>query len=202
MGIVYIATSPSGKSYIGQTIYNLQSRWRDHIYDANDPKKDHCKLLNRAIRKYGGGNFTINILCECDDCELDDKEMYYIMEYNTLKPTGYNLKIGGSSGKHLDETKQKISEKLKGIPKPLETLEKRSKTKKKGSGLPMYIIESRNKKTGQVNGYRVTCPNFKEKKFTSTQLSLAENLELAIKHLSNLKLTHMAPVQRLNGDGS
>lgn len=184
MGIIYIATSPSGKSYVGQTIYDLKSRWRDHIYDATDPKKDRCKLLNRAIRKYGGGNFIIKILCECEDYELDDKELYYILEYNTIKPSGYNLKFGGSFGKHLEETKQKISNKLKGIPKPLEVLEKRSKTKKNGSTLPMYIIE--NRKNGTVNGYRVTHPNFKEKRFISSKLSLAEKLELATKHLASL----------------
>lgn len=187
MGIIYIVTSPSGKSYVGQTRYDIKSRWRDHIYDATDPKKDHCKLLNRAIRKYGGDNFEFKILCECDDCELNYKEEEYIKMYNTLKPNGYNLKEGGSTSKHLEETKQKISEKLKGIPKPIEVLEKRSNTKKKGSGLPMYIIESRRK--GGVNGYRVTHPKFPEKCFTSPMVSLADNLKLAMEHLEKCNIT-------------
>lgn len=199
MGLIYIATSPSGKSYIGQTVYNVTSRWRDHIYDAMDPKKDHCKLLNRAIRKYGGENFALNVICECDDCELNDKETYYIRVHNTMKPTGYNLKYGGSIGRHLDETKVKISNKLKGIPKPVAVLEKRSITKKGNSNLPMYVIECRKK--GITIGYRVTHPKYSEKRFTSSDLSLTEKLEKAISHLTQLKINSMAPVQRLNGDG-
>ena len=41
-GEIYLIKSPSNKIYIGQTIYDHMTRWRDHIYDALDPKKDHC----------------------------------------------------------------------------------------------------------------------------------------------------------------
>lgn len=194
MGIIYKATSPSGKSYVGQTIYGLDNRWRDHVYDAFDPKKDHCKLLNRAIRKYGKDAFMLEILCEADSAKLNDLETHYIKLHNTVKPHGYNLTYGGGTNMHLEETKQKISNSLKGIPKPREVLEKRSKTKKQGSDLPMYLIERR--KNGIVIGYRVTYPNHPERCFIDKRLSLEDKLTLAKTYLNS-----MATVQRLNGSG-
>jgi len=35
-------------------------------------------------------------------------------KYNSMVPNGYNLRKGGNSGKHHEETKKKISESLKG----------------------------------------------------------------------------------------
>lgn len=197
MGIIYKATSPSGKSYVGQTRYGLRERWRDHIYDAVDPNKDHCKLLNRAIRKYGGHTFELEILMECDNDELNHYEELYINHCNSIKPYGYNLTYGGANT-HLEETKQKISETLKGRPKSYESLLKRSQTKKKGSDLPMYLIEHR--RNGVVKGYRVTHPGHSERKFADSRISLEENYNRAYAFLQSLN--PMVNVQRPDGDGS
>jgi hypothetical protein len=40
-------------------------------------------------------------------------EIKYIEQYNSLAPNGYNLRLGGNSGRHHIETKQKISDTLK-----------------------------------------------------------------------------------------
>lgn len=184
MGIIYIATSPSGKSYVGQTVNTIFERWREHIYDAYDVKKDHCKLLNRAIRKYNQNNFELQCVCECSNDELDKREQYYIQLYNTMKPNGYNLTSGGRTHRHLQETKDRVSQKLKGIPKSVDSLLKRSQTKKGGNGLPMYVIESR--RNGIVNGYRVTHPKFPEKRFIDKKLTMPEKLQLALQHLDSL----------------
>jgi hypothetical protein len=40
-------------------------------------------------------------------------EIKYIEQYNSLVPNGYNLRLGGNSGRHNAETKQKISDTLK-----------------------------------------------------------------------------------------
>jgi group I intron endonuclease len=40
-------------------------------------------------------------------------EINYIKQYNCLAPNGYNLRLGGNSGRHNIETKQKISDTLK-----------------------------------------------------------------------------------------
>ena len=44
---------------------------------------------------------------------LNKYEIQYIEKYNSMVPNGYNLKKGGNSGKHHEETKKKISESLK-----------------------------------------------------------------------------------------
>lgn len=196
MGIIYIATSPSGKSYVGQTKYSLHERWRDHGYDAMDPKKDHCTLLNRAIRKYGLHAFELSVICVCDDVNLNEMEEKFIQQYNTLKPNGYNLTTGGNSRNHLNETKLQISASLQGRPKSYESLLKRSKTKKCACDLPMYMIHA--KKNGVITGYRITHPGFPERKFADSKLDLSENKERAYAYLQELR----EKVQRLDGDGS
>ena len=40
-------------------------------------------------------------------------EIEYIKHFNCLVPNGYNLRLGGNSGKHNEETKRKISESIK-----------------------------------------------------------------------------------------
>lgn len=154
-------------------------------------------MLNKAIRKYGGDVFKLTIVEECENHHLNDKEAHYIREYNTIKPHGYNLSHGGAS-EHLDETKMKISIALKGRQKSHESLLKRSITKKGDSTLPMYLIECR--KNGDVRGYRVTHPRTPEKRFCNAELTLAENLQNALKHLSTIN--SMVAVQRPDGDGS
>lgn len=112
-GFIYKATSPSGKSYIGQTISKIEHRWREHIYDAETEYKNRCKVLNNAIRKYGPYEFQLTCLEECARELLDEKEAYYIKLYDTMQPNGYNIKQGGSSHRHTEETKRKIKETLK-----------------------------------------------------------------------------------------
>ena len=183
MGVIYRITSPNNKIYIGQTIYSAQKRWKEHIIDAYDAKKNHCKLLNASIRKYNPDDFKIEVVVECDNNDLDYLEQYYIKFEKTYSPYGLNLKLGGSNGQHLDSTKQKISNALKGCHVPKERREKLSATKK-NNGLPMYIIEY--KKNGDVKGYRVcNHPNGMEKKFTKHG-NLQQNLNAAIDHVKYL----------------
>lgn len=94
-GYIYkITNKVNGKSYIGQTRYTVEFRWRQHIH-----KKDNVYFHN-AIHKYGIDNFTIETLEECDYKDLDSREIYYIAKYNTFKE-GYNLTIGGSGNRRL-----------------------------------------------------------------------------------------------------
>lgn len=124
--LIYKYTSPSGKSYIGQT--NDIVRRRSQHRTTNG-----CPHLKRAIDKYGYDNFIFEILEESLTIEeANTKEEYYIDKYSSLAPNGYNLHTGGlnhsvseitrerlrisSSGennpnfgkKHSDETKAKI----------------------------------------------------------------------------------------------
>ena len=47
--------------------------------------------LHRAMRKHGNHNFMIREIEECDVSKLDEREQYFIKEYNTFESTeGYN----------------------------------------------------------------------------------------------------------------
>lgn len=95
MGIIYkITNNISGKSYIGQTRTSLADRMRRHYYVA---RTDAQTGIDFAIKKYGKENFTVQIICECKNEELDEKEKYYIQLYDTYY-NGYNLTLGGQDG--------------------------------------------------------------------------------------------------------
>ena len=94
-GIIYkITNKVNGKSYIGQTRYTIEFRWKQHQH-----KKDNTYFHN-AIHKYGIDNFSIEILEECDIKDLNSREIFYIAKYDTFK-NGYNLTIGGDGNRRL-----------------------------------------------------------------------------------------------------
>ncbi len=74
------------------------------------------QIIHRAIRKYGWNNFKKEVICYCGDkLSLDLMEDFCINIFNTIIPNGYNLRRGGSHGKHSEETKMKISVSLSKI---------------------------------------------------------------------------------------
>jgi hypothetical protein len=108
MGYIYKITNKiDNKIYVGQTIQNVEARWKDHL-----KKGSNCRYLKSAINKYGLDNFDFKLVCITFDNQLDDMEIKYIEQYNSLVPNGYNLRQGGNSGRHNAETKQKIAETL------------------------------------------------------------------------------------------
>jgi len=109
MGYIYKITNRIDKKiYVGQTIQDVEARWKDHL-----KKGSNCRYLKSAINKYGLDNFDFKLVCITFDNLLDDMEIKYIEQYNSLVPNGYNLRLGGNSGRHNAETKQKISDTLK-----------------------------------------------------------------------------------------
>ena len=89
-GIIYcIRHADSGKSYIGQTIGNVEKRWKVHLYCAYE-KDSHYPLYN-AMRHYDVvGNFKFGIIKHgiSSQDELDALEIQYIKDRNTLVPNG------------------------------------------------------------------------------------------------------------------
>ena len=109
MGYIYTITNKTdNKIYVGQTIQDLEKRWKEHL-----KKGSNCRYLKSAINKYGVDNFVFKLVCITFDNQLDDMEIQYIEKYNCLAPNGYNLRLGGNGGRHHAETNQKISESLK-----------------------------------------------------------------------------------------
>jgi group I intron endonuclease len=116
-GIIYCFTNKvNGKEYIGQTKRLLAQRIKDHVLASR--RKCRCRLVGRALAKYGISGFVVSILdSAADQVSLDLLERQYIVQRNTLSPYGYNLKDGGQAGfggHFSEETKKRISESLSG----------------------------------------------------------------------------------------
>ena len=93
-GIYKIENKLNGKIYIGQSI-NIERRWKDHRKAINSCGEEYKYPLYQAIRKDKLENFSWDIIEECSKNELDEKEKFYIKEYNSFVPYGYNLTSGG-----------------------------------------------------------------------------------------------------------
>ena len=95
--------------YIGQTISTLRKRWGQHCSTKRG-------AMDMAIVKYGKENFTIKAIDKAKSLEeLNEKEIFWIKHYNTIAPNGYNLTVGGNSGKRTPETGRKISKAVTGM---------------------------------------------------------------------------------------
>jgi hypothetical protein len=112
-GVVYVITNQvNGKKYVGQTINQKPLKYcANHLKLAFHEKDGREKILYRAIRKYGPDAFSYSIICYADNQEnLDEAEDYYILEYNTLSPAGYNVRRGGARGSHHPMTIERMKE--------------------------------------------------------------------------------------------
>lgn len=104
---IYKVINPSGKIYIGQSI-NIEERWKCHKYGTGLGLK-----MTRSYKKYGYENHIFEIIEECISDKLDERELYWINFYNTVKK-GLNGTACVQGGYHSEETKNKISEGQKG----------------------------------------------------------------------------------------
>lgn len=95
MGVIYKATClDTNRSYIGQTIRPLSKRIREH------EKATDNYAIHSAIRKYGKDNFIWEIIEECLNENLDEREKYWIAFYDTYY-NGYNETKGGDNANSL-----------------------------------------------------------------------------------------------------
>ena len=101
-GIYKIENLINHKIYIGQSI-QIERRLQKHKTIKDD------LYIHRAIQKYGVDNFSFEVIQECDQQQLSQREIYWIDFYNSLIPNGYNMIPGGSNGCGL--SKGKIIEK-------------------------------------------------------------------------------------------
>lgn len=101
-GIIYCAYNKiNQKRYIGQTIQRLCERRAAHY------TKDPDIYFHHALHKYNKEDFQWTIIDTALSAdELNQKEKYWIKQYDTLNPEkGYNLLPGG---KHYNPTKEQI----------------------------------------------------------------------------------------------
>lgn len=113
-GIIYSYRNMiNNKRYIGQTI-KPEQRKKAHLFNAR--RGVETKFYN-AIRKYGIESFYYEILEETDQLLLNEREIYWIKEYDSFK-NGYNMNLGGSSvmsgRKHTQEWKDNMRMRFSG----------------------------------------------------------------------------------------
>lgn len=119
--IIYRATSPSGKQYIGKTIQSLNERKRNHYNESflKKSSKGYNTKFHRAIRKYGLDSFKWEILHENIVCEIELSKLEELEILNTLKghavskETLEKMSTAKLGSKRSEEVKRKISETMK-----------------------------------------------------------------------------------------
>ena len=92
IGIYKITNKNNNKSYIGQSI---------HCGKRLDEHSKGSQFIDEIIQREGIENFQFEILKEVERNELNYWEDYYIIEYNTLFPNGYNKKM--NNPKHIQK---------------------------------------------------------------------------------------------------
>lgn len=113
IGIYIIKNADNGKVYIGQSVdveYRICCHFSKLKWDRHD--NEH---LQRAYNKNPSA-FTWELLCACEQSELDDLEIEYIAKYHSADPShGYNKQYGGQAEHRCTaETRKKMSEVKKG----------------------------------------------------------------------------------------
>jgi group I intron endonuclease len=134
--IIYKSTNiKNGKSYIGKTVKGLKRRMYEHHTSSNSGSNS---AFHSALRKYGHDSFEWSIIETTNVENINELEIYYIKNLNTLVPNGYNLTYGGDGApigelnpakrpevrevlgkvwlgrKHSEKSKKKMSKSLKG----------------------------------------------------------------------------------------
>lgn len=181
----------NGKRYIGQTHHqdNPNLRWKNGKGYAG---RNH---FWHAIQKYGWDNFEHYIIQDnLTKEEADELEDLNIIAFNTTDVNyGYNIRNGGSHGRLSEETKQKISDNLKG--------------KYCGENHPFFgkqhTVESRKKMSKALKGKKlsaehrehITIATRNMSQDTKNKMSIAksgENHPMYGKHHSNISKSKMS----------
>lgn len=98
MGYIYkFQNLINNKIYIGQTSRSPIIRYKEHtqaLGKSYDSQKN--SIFHKALIEYGVNNFSFEVIEECKDADLNEREKYWITYYNSYH-NGYNMNEGGES---------------------------------------------------------------------------------------------------------
>lgn len=117
MGYIYkIINVKNQKIYVGQTTKQRPTdRFSQHKYLASHPQQEkNISYLHRAMNQNGVDNFKFEIIEQVDNTLLDEREKYWIKQYNSLAPNGYNLTSGGEGTTGFSRPQSQEQRKKKG----------------------------------------------------------------------------------------
>ena len=111
---IYLITNlENKKQYVGLTKFPITERFYQHTRRGF--------ILTEAIKKYGENKFFVELIEEVDTAgRAYELEQYYIKQYNTKVPNGYNLTDGGDGifgWEVTEEYRQECSERVKQLHK-------------------------------------------------------------------------------------
>lgn len=156
IGIYKIRNIVNGNVYIGQTRNCFQERYWYHNRSLKS-KKHFNKNLQNDWNKYGENNFCFEVIEVLPVDKLNDREIFWILEYKKQNLC-YCVKKGGSSNKNIsEETRKKMSKTRTGkyIKKTTDvlTLEQAKEIKQRlmKEEKPSYIAKTMNVSYKVVN---------------------------------------------------
>ena len=100
IGIYRIKNLVNGKCYYGSSKH-IEKRLDRHKRELKNNAHINC-ILQRAWDKYGEKNFLFEVVEECDEMVLLEKEQYYL----DLNPE-YNIGLKSSGGDNLTKNPNK-----------------------------------------------------------------------------------------------
>lgn len=98
--IYKITNKMNEKVYIGKTLTTIDERWKRHCIDYKKRNSEQRPLYS-AMNKYGIDCFTVEMVEECNEDILSEREKYWIEYYSSFK-NGYNATIGGDGKPYVD----------------------------------------------------------------------------------------------------
>lgn len=126
--------------------------------------------LYNAINKYGIENFSFEIIDECEDYLMAEREKYWIEKLDTIVPNGYNILLGGRilRGKdnpffnrhHSQKTKDLISKKLSGR-KASEDEKRMRRTINSGENNPFFGKHHTGETINKIKNTNIQNSNYK-----------------------------------------
>ena len=91
IGIYKITHKPTDRAYIGLST-DIFKRFKEHTNFAQAKKK--WQAIKKALHEHSVAEFTFEVIEECTEEALAEREVYWISFYDTCSEKGFNKNKG------------------------------------------------------------------------------------------------------------